>query len=135
MLIVICFILDEARKQVLLLPGLKNISVHLTIIIVCYLLPLVDKKTLPVPSKSLCCYHVCSCRCLSVCLSVFRSSRAVLQFDVVPQSRPRPHVYPSDWLGQRPLHSAMGQEETLHPGSVHRNADRSGAVSERIADR
>ncbi|XP_044028675.1 solute carrier family 45 member 4 isoform X2 [Siniperca chuatsi] len=64
-----------------------------------------------------------------------RSSRAVLQFDVVPQSGPRPHIHSSDRLGQRPLHSAMGQEEAVHPGSLYRNTDRSGTVSEWIADR
>lgn len=53
---------------------------------------------------------------------------------MVPQSGPRPHVHSSDWLGQRPLHSAMGQEEAVHPGSLYRNANRSGAVSEWIVD-
>lgn len=66
---------------------------------------------------------------------VFRSSRAVLQSDVVPQSGSRPHVHSSDRLSQRPLHSAMGQEETVHSGSLYRNTDRSGSVSERFAVR
>lgn len=66
---------------------------------------------------------------------VCRSSRAVLQPDVVPQPRPRPHVHPSDRLGQRPLHPALGQEEALHPGSLHRHAHRGGAVPQRVADR
>lgn len=72
-----------------------------------------------------------------ICTPVFvsRSSRAVLQSDVVPQSGARPHVHSSDRLSQRPLHSAVGQEETVHPGSLYRNTDRSGSVSERFADR
>lgn len=65
----------------------------------------------------------------------FRSSRAVLQSDMVPQSGSRPHVHSSDRLCQRPLHSAMGQEETVHPGSVHRNTDGSGSVFERFSNR
>ncbi len=73
--------------------------------------------------------------CLRVCVHVCRSSRAVLQSDMVPQPSPRPVVYPTDRLSQRPLHSALGQEEAVHPGSLHRNADWSGAVSERLADR
>ncbi|TNN23843.1 hypothetical protein EYF80_066035 [Liparis tanakae] len=67
-------------------------------------------------------------------LSVCRSSRAVLQPHVVPQPGPRPLLHSSDRLGQRPLHSAMGPEEAVHPGSLRGDTDRSGSVSERIAD-
>lgn len=68
-------------------------------------------------------------------VSVCRSSRAVPQPDVVPQPGPGSHIHPSDWLSQRPLHAALGQEEALHPGPVCGNADRSGSVPERIRDR
>lgn len=54
---------------------------------------------------------------------------------MVPESGSWPHIHPSDRLSQRPLHSALGQEETVHPGSLHRNADGSGTVSERLIDR
>lgn len=74
-------------------------------------------------------------RLVFVFFDVCRSSRAVLQPDVVPQPRPRPHVHPSDRLGQRPLHPALGQEEALHPGSLHRHAHRGGTVPQRVADR
>ena len=53
---------------------------------------------------------------------------------MVPQSGARPHFHSSDWLGQRPLHSAMGQEEAIYRGSLHRNFDWSGTVSEWISD-
>lgn len=70
-----------------------------------------------------------------LCVFVLRSSRAVQQSDMVPQSGSWPHVHSSDRLSQWPLHSAMGQEETVHPGPLYRNADRSGSVSEWFADR
>lgn len=67
--------------------------------------------------------------------SVCRPPGAVLQSDVVPQSGARTLLHSSDRLGQWPLHSAMGQEEAVHPGSLHWDADRSGTVSQWIADR
>lgn len=68
-------------------------------------------------------------------VSACRSSRTVPQPDVVPQSRPRSYIHPSDRFSQRPLHSAMGQEETLHPGPLRGDADGRGFVSQWIADR
>lgn len=78
---------------------------------------------------------LCVIQRFCVCLCFCRSSRTVLQPDMVPESSAGPHVHSSDWLRQRPLHSALGQEETLHPGSVYRHTDRSGSVSEWITDR
>nr|XP_057902522.1 solute carrier family 45 member 4 isoform X2 [Doryrhamphus excisus] len=62
------------------------------------------------------------------------SSGAVQQPDVVPESRPGPDLHATDRLSQRPLLAALGPAEALHPGSVHRNADRSGALPEWLAD-
>lgn len=70
-----------------------------------------------------------------ICVVLCRSSRAVLQSDMVPQSSSGPDVYTFDRLGQRPLHSALGQEAAVHPGSLHRNPDWSGAVFEWLVDR
>lgn len=86
------------------------------------------------------CFYLPVCisilNCLSVCVCVLhRSSRAVLQSDVVPQSSSWPHVHPSDRLSQRPLHSAMGQKEAVHPGSLYWNTVGSGTVSEWITNR
>lgn len=96
----------------------------------CYLHPLVDNRERFRWNHSSSCPH----EIINICLCFCRSSRAVLQPDVVPQPGPRPHVHSSDRLGQRSLHSAVGQEEAVHPGSVYRNADRCRVVSEWISD-
>lgn len=64
-----------------------------------------------------------------------RSSRAVLQSDVVPQPGSGPDVHASDRLRQRPLYPPLGQEEALHPGALCGNTDGRGAVPERLFDR
>lgn len=64
-----------------------------------------------------------------------RSSWAILQFNLVPQSYPGPPLYTFDRLGQWPLLSAMGPETTIHSGPVCRCAAGCGAVLEWVTDR
>lgn len=58
------------------------------------------------------------CLCFFFLLFFFRTSRAVLQPDVVSEPHPGPDPHPSHWLSQRPLHPEMGPQETLHPGTL-----------------
>lgn len=70
----------------------------------------------------------------SLCV-LSRSSWAILQFDMVPQSYPGSRPNACHWLSQWPLYSAVGPEKTLHSGPVCRCAARCGAVLKRIINR
>lgn len=72
---------------------------------------------------------------LLFCLCFSRSSWAILQFDLVPQSYPRSLLHTSDWLCQWPMYSAMGPKETIHSGPVCRCAAGSSAVFKWIINR
>lgn len=77
----------------------------------------------------------CSLWCWSWFSRVLRSSRTILQSDVVPQSHPGSHLHSSDWLGQRPLHTAMGTPPALHPGTLCWRAPGRRSLPQRLADR
>lgn len=75
------------------------------------------------------------CPSVCVCLYISRSSWAVLQFNLVPQSHPGSTLHPCDRLSQWPLHSTVGQEKAVHTGPVCGRAAGSGTVFKWVINR
>jgi len=87
-----------------------------------------EKTFLEMTQESDCILRVSLYPSMYVRMCVPRPAGAVLQSDLVPQPHPGTDLHTCDWLGQRPLHPPLGQEETLRPGPLRGDAAGSGHV-------